>query len=233
MSLPRGQHEVDILHRFGLPQYAKRFPRSPNDRTLRLLIGDEAFTITHDAFDQLPRTEQVSDFHCVTTWSVTGLKWGGVRFSDFYETLVLPRMTNKSLDHVVLTAQDGYRARMKLDYLLAADVMLATTLNDEPLPIAHGAPMRLIAPQHYGYKNLKHVNQIGFHSDWSTYKPPRRKFLEHEDARVEFEERGTGFPGWFLRYLYRPLIGGARRDFKKALDAYEAGKGQVQPVGKC
>lgn len=222
MPLPSGQHEVDKLHRFGLPQYAKRFPEKPDDRSLRIIIGSEQFEMTHEEFDQLPHAEQISDFHCVTTWSVTDLKWEGVRFSDFYEALIAPRLPGDELDHVVFHAQDGYRARLKLEYLLAPDVMLAVTLNGEPLPIAHGAPMRLIAPQHYGYKNLKHVNQIGFHTDWSTFKPPRRKFLEHVDARVAFEERGMGYPGWFLRYLYRPLIGGTRRDFKKALEKYEA-----------
>lgn len=226
MALPRGQHEVDTLHRFGLPQYAKRFPASPNDKTLHIKIGDTAITLTPDEFDQLPRVNQVSDLHCVTTWSVTGLSWGGVRFSDLYEQYIAPRLLGDGLDHVIFKAQDGYSARLKLEYLLAPDVMLADMLNDQSLPIAHGAPMRLIAPQHYGYKNLKHVSAIEFTADWSRYRAPKRKFLEHVDARVEFEERGTGFPGWFLRYLYRPLIGGARRDFRRALEEYEAGESE-------
>ena len=31
---------------------------------------------------RLPRAEQVSDFHCVTGWSVDDVHWGGVRFRD-------------------------------------------------------------------------------------------------------------------------------------------------------
>ena len=30
----------------------------------------------------LPRAEQVSDFHCVTGWSVKNVHWAGVRFRD-------------------------------------------------------------------------------------------------------------------------------------------------------
>ena len=30
----------------------------------------------------LPRADQVSDFHCVTGWSVQDVHWGGVRFRD-------------------------------------------------------------------------------------------------------------------------------------------------------
>jgi len=39
----------------------------------------------------LPRvTDQVADFHCVTTWSVRDLVWSGVRFLDFYREFVVP-----------------------------------------------------------------------------------------------------------------------------------------------
>ena len=35
------------------------------------------------------------------------------------------------------------------------DVMLAYEMNGAPLPLEHGAPMRLIIPEMYGYKNVK------------------------------------------------------------------------------
>src|SRR5215216_3293431 len=34
------------------------------------------------AFMALPQSEDVSDFHCVTTWSRMDNRWGGVRFAD-------------------------------------------------------------------------------------------------------------------------------------------------------
>ena len=33
----------------------------------------------------MPRAEQVSDFHCVTGWSVTNVRWAGVRINDLLE----------------------------------------------------------------------------------------------------------------------------------------------------
>ena len=39
-------------------------------------------TLTLADLRALPRAEQVSDFHCVTGWSVDDVRWGGVRLDD-------------------------------------------------------------------------------------------------------------------------------------------------------
>ena len=38
--------------------------------------------LTYAQLLALPRADQVSDFHCVTGWSVNNVRWGGVRFDD-------------------------------------------------------------------------------------------------------------------------------------------------------
>ena len=40
------------------------------------------------------------------------------------------------------------------------DVMLAYEMDGKPLSRAHGAPLRLIIPEMYGYKNVKWLNGI-------------------------------------------------------------------------
>jgi DMSO/TMAO reductase YedYZ molybdopterin-dependent catalytic subunit len=40
------------------------------------------------------------------------------------------------------------------------DVMLAYEMDGKPLPREHGAPVRLIIPEMYGYKNVKWLQQI-------------------------------------------------------------------------
>jgi len=107
---------------------------------------------------------------------------------------------------VLFRSQDGFRSILPLSDLLADDVILADRLDGEPLSAKHGAPLRLITPAHYGYKSAKHLTAIEFWPDERKFKPPMFRFMSHPRARVEFEERGLWFPGWFLRYLYRPLI---------------------------
>ena len=207
-NLPPGQRELGFFPRFGLSKYASRYRAAFDD--LSLSIGGEVetpLTLTKDDLGSLTRVEQLSDFHCVTTWSKTGLHWSGFRFKDFYEKYILNQAKpTQEISQVVFRCQDGFRTNMLLSDLLADDVMLADTLNGEPLCSLHGAPLRLVVPAHYGYKNAKHVKGIEFWADNSNFKSPAFRFMNHPRARVALEERGRGLPGWIYRYLYRPLI---------------------------
>jgi DMSO/TMAO reductase YedYZ molybdopterin-dependent catalytic subunit len=219
-DLPPGQTEYPSFDRFGLGLFARRFPTVTDRATLR--IGgniEHPLTISAELY-QLPRIEQVSDFHCVTTWSVRNLTWSGFRFSDFYEQIVKPRCQPRAQHHfVVLRGQDQYAVSMQLDDLLQPDVLLADTLNGEPLGVDHGAPLRLVAPAHYGYKNAKHICAIEFWQDNRHYNFPfpYPGLMDHPRGRVACEERARILPLWLIRPLYRFLQTGARKKHAKAL----------------
>ncbi len=225
-ALPAGQREIAQFPRFGLSQFADRFPGQPAATSLRI-VGAVANEIEiENALAELPRVEQLSDFHCVTTWSHLSLRWSGVRFRDFYERIIVPRAAPRNgSGFVVLRAQDGYRSCLLLEDLLGADVLLADTLNGQPLSIEHGAPLRLVAPAHYGYKSVKHLSRIEFCFDDRGYRPAAFRFMEHPRARVALEERGRWVSGWLLRYLYRPLVGVTITRFDKAMRAYRGSNG--------
>ncbi len=229
-DLPVGQYELPAFPRFGLNQFAARFPREP-DRLAIELTGDveNRLTISRE-WEALPRVEQCSDFHCVTTWSTRGLRWAGVRFREFYERIVLPlARPEAAAAFVIFRGQDGYGVSLPLGDLLADDVLLADELNGQPLTIEHGAPLRLVAPAHYGYKNPKHLRAIGFWRDGREYRPAAFRLMDHPRARVALEERGRVLPGWLLRFLYRPLVGPTIRRFRAELvrhRAAEAGSGK-------
>lgn len=205
--LPPGQREANAFHRFGLTRFASRFPKETATCTLDVAGDVEAELQLIDPLRGLPRIEQTSDFHCVTTWSVRGLRWEGVRFADFYSRLVLPQARPRAgATLVALRGQDGARTAMLLEDLLAPDVLLADRLNGEALSLDHGAPLRLVAPAHYGYKSAKHLSRIEFCAPTQDYRVSGFAFMDHPRARVAFEERGRVAPGWLLRYLYRPFI---------------------------
>lgn len=42
------------------------------------------------------------------------------------------------------------------------NALLAWEMNGEPLPLAHGGPLRLIVPGYYGVNNIKYVKQVAF-----------------------------------------------------------------------
>lgn len=214
---PPGQRPRPDFPRFGLTQYAARFPRDASSRRLQVGGAVELPLDLEDATSGLTRVEQVSDFHCVTTWSCPGLRWSGFRMAE-----LLPRLQQQARAHpqskwLLLRAQDGYRNALLLEDLLAPDVLLADRLNGEPLTVAHGAPWRLVAPAHYGYKSVKHVKGLDFSVEAPALKPAWLRFMNHPRGRVALEERGRGLPGWLLRGLYRPLVVPTAAYFKRAL----------------
>lgn len=219
LTLPPGQRAISEFPRFGLTRFATRFPRNPISIELVVRGDVEQPTTLTSELATLPRVEQISDFHCVTTWTYRSARWSGYRFSDFYRQPAAPRAHPRDdATFVILRGQDGYATSLPLADLLADDVLLADRLDGEPLSIAHGAPLRLVAPAHYGYKNAKHVDAIEFWRDDKTYRRSMLRFMDHPRARVALEERGRGVPGVLLRYLYRPFIRSTIRQFRRALD---------------
>ncbi|MEM8528055.1 MAG: molybdopterin-dependent oxidoreductase [Bacteroidota bacterium] len=218
--LPPGQQASANFPRFGLPQYANRFPKEI-ERIKFSIGGDvEEFEISEE-LHTLPRVDQTSDFHCVTTWSKLDLKWSGYRFSDFYTTFILPRV-RRDLTFVVLKAQDGYKTSLPLADLLQPNVLLADRLNGKSLTLEHGAPIRIVAPDHYGYKNLKHIKRIEFYAQKQVAKQGILSFMDHPRARVVHEERATIGSGKIYRWLYRFRVKSTIKQFENATAAYKA-----------
>lgn len=227
-SLPPGQFLLRRMPRFGLGKFARRFPSKP-ERVWLEIAGDVGAVLQLDgaALDRLPRVQIDADFHCVTTWSVQGLRWEGVRFSDVWSRIVMPNAHPASdVRLVVFHGEDGYRTSLPLEDLLAPDVLLADRLDGAPLGIEHGAPLRLVAPAHYGYKNVKHLHRIEVWRDARHYRFPfpYPAFMDHPRARVALEERGRGLPGWVLR-AYRLIVPLTILNFRLALRRHHARRG--------
>lgn len=221
MSAPPGQRYRDDFPRFGLDQFANRVVEHVGEWSVAV-GGDVAdpLELTREALEAVPRVEQITDFHCVTTWSAKGLRWGGWRFHDVYEQiLVSAAQPRDDATYLSLKGRDGYTSVLLLEDALAPDVLLADELDGEPLGVEHGAPLRLVAPKHYGFKNVKHLERLDLTKDTRLHKQMTPlAFMDHTRARVELEERGQ-LPAWLLRMLYRPLIDRTVRKFRDALDS--------------
>ena len=162
-------------------------------------------TLDVSALAALPRRYVVADFHCVTTWTRQGLRWSGYRLSDVLGGLILPEARpDPAAGYIRFVSLDGYKTcidRRDID----DNTLLADRLDDAPLTLEHGAPLRLVAPALYGYKNPKHICGLEFLSDYRR-SLAERQTLAHPRGRVAHEERGRLLPGWVYRYAYRTLI---------------------------
>jgi DMSO/TMAO reductase YedYZ molybdopterin-dependent catalytic subunit len=119
---------------------------------------DHPLDLTWEAFMALPQTEDVSDFHCVTTWSKMDMPWVGVRFADL-AARVLP---HADATHLMCHGYDGYTTNLPLAEALKPDVLLVHTWEGQPLPVEHGGPVRMITPQLYAWKGAKWISRIDF-----------------------------------------------------------------------
>ena len=114
-------------------------------------------TYTLDDLRRLPRAEQVSDFHCVTGWSVYDVRWGGVRFQDLLAG-ARPRPDARALRFV--SDEVPYDDTLSLPQAFARDALLALDMDGAPLSAPHGYPARVVMPRMYGYKSVKWVTRI-------------------------------------------------------------------------
>jgi DMSO/TMAO reductase YedYZ molybdopterin-dependent catalytic subunit len=162
-KLPVGQHEVKNWPVLDLGEQPHI-----DLATWKLEIGGEVehpLTLTWDAFLALPQVDDVSDFHCVTTWSRYDNHWRGVRLRTIAE-LAVPRET---AHFVLCTSYDfmpgsyiPYTTNLPLARALDNDVLLVHGWEGKPLPREHGGPCRMITPKLYAWKGAKWIRKIEF-----------------------------------------------------------------------
>jgi DMSO/TMAO reductase YedYZ molybdopterin-dependent catalytic subunit len=131
-----------------------------DERSWRLEITGLVRTpvqLTYAQLQALPRAHQVSDFHCVTGWSVPNVRWGGVRFHDLL-ALAQPLPAAKAIRFVSM--EEPYDDSLTLDQVRLGNVMLATEMDGQPLSRPHGSPARVVIPEMYGYKGVKWLTRM-------------------------------------------------------------------------
>jgi DMSO/TMAO reductase YedYZ molybdopterin-dependent catalytic subunit len=128
--------------------------------TWRLRVGglvENELDLSYAQLRALPRATQVSTFHCVTGWTVNDVHWTGVRIADVFAKA---RPTPEANALQFVSAEQPYLDYLTMEQALLHDVMLAYEMNGKPLAREHGAPVRLVIPEMYGYKNVKWLDRI-------------------------------------------------------------------------
>lgn len=135
-------------------------PEIPLDEwTLRIDgLVENPVTLSWAQFGALGQVEDVSDFHCVTTWSKFDCRWGGVPLTTLYE-LVRPAPEAR---FAYFSSYDGYSTNVSLEKCLDDDTLVATSFDGAPIAREHGGPARVIIPKLYAWKGAKFVKAITF-----------------------------------------------------------------------
>jgi DMSO/TMAO reductase YedYZ molybdopterin-dependent catalytic subunit len=119
-----------------------------------------------ELLDRFPHHEQVTRLVCVEGWSAIAW-WGGIRFADFLEAFPpaagarwAAMRSSVSLDGA--GRPEPYYVSLDLETARHPQTLLATHLGGKPLPLAHGAPLRLLTPVKLGLKNIKALTDIAY-----------------------------------------------------------------------
>jgi len=162
-KLPVGQHEVKNWPVLDLGEQ----PDVPLDKWKLEVTGlvENPLSLSWGDLLALPQVEDVSDFHCVTTWSRYDNHWRGVRFRSIAE-MAVPK---ESARYILCTGYDfmpgtyiPYTVNLPLNRAVDDDVLLVHTWEGKPLPREHGGPVRMITPKLYAWKGAKWIRKIEF-----------------------------------------------------------------------
>ena len=118
----------------------------------------------------LPARTQITRHDCVEGWSAIG-KWKGVPLAALMD-VVRPKADARyavfrCADPMASDGTDLYYESIDLDDARHPQTLLAYDLNDAPLPVANGAPIRLRVERQLGYKHAKFVTAIEFVSSFA------------------------------------------------------------------
>lgn len=152
-----------ILKNEDKPGFYVRFykPFEPVDiNKWRLEVGglcEKPLSLNIKEIKAFPSTTQISRLKCVECWS-SKASWTGFKPSTLFN-IVRP---HKEARYLYFYCADDYFEYISVEDLLKPRVLFVHTMNDKPLPDEHGAPLRLIIPFKYGYKNVKTITKLTF-----------------------------------------------------------------------
>jgi DMSO/TMAO reductase YedYZ molybdopterin-dependent catalytic subunit len=125
-------------------------------------LVEAPIALTLEEIRALPSRTQITRHDCVEGWSAIG-KWKGARLRALLER-VRPLASAKFVVFHCADSLDAdgapYYESIDFDDAYHEQTILAYELNDAPLPIANGAPIRLRVERQLGYKMAKYVMRV-------------------------------------------------------------------------
>ncbi len=110
-----------------------------------------------------PRTEIVTDIHCVTRWSKFDRRFSGVPLMDLIAEAG-PKPAARFVCFIARTDR-AHDTSLTLDLCRQLAPLVTFDAEGAPLEEIHGGPVRIVAPGRYFYKSLKWLEEIELRED--------------------------------------------------------------------
>ena len=157
--------------------------------------------------------ERIYRFRCVEAWSMV-VPWIGFPLSKLLERFD-PKAEGKYVEFKTLYRRSEmrgtrsftsvidwpYREGLRLDEAMHPLTLMTVGLYGKTLPNQSGAPLRLIVPWKYGFKNIKSIVEINItdkqpRTSWQDLAPQEYGFYANVNPEVDH-------PRWSQRYERR------------------------------
>jgi DMSO/TMAO reductase YedYZ molybdopterin-dependent catalytic subunit len=135
-------------------------------------LVDRPMRFTLDALRSLPSRTQITRHDCVEGWSCIA-KWQGVPIHAILDQVGVQKDARYVMFHCYDAIEKGLSGEVlyyeSIDLVDARhpQTILAYAMNDKPLPVENGAPLRVRVERQLGYKMAKYIKRIEVISEFS------------------------------------------------------------------
>jgi methionine sulfoxide reductase catalytic subunit len=159
----------------------KEYPETRDGNYIRLQRGgfadwkleisglvESPLRLSLDDLRAMPRQEQTTMHNCIQGWTAIG-RWAGVAVSEILDRChVSPEARYVVFHSYQRHEQSGkpYYEVIDLETARQPQTILAYEMNGAPLPIPHGAPLRLRVENELGFKMVKYLRAIEIVNDY-------------------------------------------------------------------
>lgn len=193
------------------------------------IAGEAEVTGTYDVDELIkphPLEERIYRFRCVEAWSMV-IPWVGFPLSDLIKRF---KPTSKAKYVKMTTLLDPkqlpyqkydilewpYVEGLRMDEAMHPLTLMVVGVYGKTLPSQNGAPLRLMAPWKYGFKNVKSIVKIEFvekqpRNTWNIAAPNEYGFYANVNPAVDHPrwsqatERPIGASGGFFAKKIKTL----------------------------
>ena len=170
MAMAKQYSETDLSPLFPVngnsnpenPEYQRHLSEGFRNWNLTIKgLVENPLSLSLNKIKEYPSRTQITRHDCVEGWSAIG-KWKGVKLGELLDKARVKPNAKYVIFYCADSDEDDifYYESIDLEDAFHPQTILAYELNDKPLPVANGAPIRLRLERQLGYKMAKFVMEI-------------------------------------------------------------------------
>jgi len=147
-------------------------------------LVDKPLSLSLADLKAMPARTQITRHDCVEGWSCIG-EWTGAKLAPIMALAGLQPAARHivlycadTLDGAAPAGQQQYYETLDMPDVFHPQTILAYAMNGAPLSVPHGAPLRLRAERHLGYKQAKYVMRLEAVADYAHIGAGKGGFWE-------------------------------------------------------